>query len=75
MKQLLFYSQDIRIISDNPNKLGFENFPEFKENRHDQTALSLIIRKLGEANSGNLILNQNGINSQKNIYFIDNLMF
>ena len=67
LKQLLYYSQDIRIISDNPNKLGFENYPGFKENRHDQTVLSLLIKKFGEANSRNPILNLNEINKRKKI--------
>ncbi|SFC74941.1 hypothetical protein [Butyrivibrio sp. YAB3001] len=36
---------DPRIISDSPNKLGKDNYPGFVENRHDQTALSLIAKK------------------------------
>ncbi len=38
-------SRDPRIVSDSPNKLGKENYPGFVENRHDQTALSLVAKK------------------------------
>lgn len=38
-------SQDPRIISDSRNKMGKENYPGFVENRHDQTALSIIAKK------------------------------
>lgn len=41
----LFYSQDERIITDNPNVMGFENYHEFIENRHDQSILSLLSKK------------------------------
>lgn len=53
IKEWLFYCQDIRIITDNRNTLGKQNYKDFIENRHDQTALSLLIKKYGEANSGN----------------------
>ena len=57
LTQLLFYSQDKRIITDDPNTQGLDNYPEFIENRHDQTVLSLLIKKYGEANSGYPSLN------------------
>ena len=41
----LKYMQDPRIVTDMPNQLGVENYPEFKENRHDQTVLSLLAKK------------------------------
>ena len=68
LEELLFYSQDIRIISDNPNKLGVDNYQGFKENRHDQTVLSLLVKKYGQSNSGNPTLNPDDINNGKHIY-------
>ena len=67
LEKLLFYSQDKRIILDTPNTLGFENYPGFKENMHDQTVLSLLIKKYGEANSGNPTLTPYEINNSKHI--------
>ena len=67
IEQLLFYSQDKRIILDTPNTLGVENYPGFKENRHDQTDLSLLLKKYGEANSGNPTLSPDEINNGKHI--------
>ena len=57
LTQLLFYSQDKRIITDDPNTQGLVNYPEFIDNRHDQTVLSLLIKKYGESNSGYPTLN------------------
>ena len=67
IEQLLFYSQDERIISNRSNKLGSENYEGFKENRHDQTVLSLLIKKYGVANSGNPTLSPHDINHGKHI--------
>jgi hypothetical protein len=52
IEQLLYYSQDKRIITDQSNTQGLNNYPGFRANRHDQTVLSLLIKKYGEANSG-----------------------
>lgn len=41
----LEYMQDPRIVTDMPNQLGKENYEGFKENRHDQTVLSLLTKK------------------------------
>ena len=41
----LEYMQDPRIVTDMPNQLGKENYEGFKENRHDQTAWSLLTKK------------------------------
>lgn len=57
LEELLYYSQDKRIITDEPNTQGYKNYKEFKDNRHDQTVLSLLIKKYGEANSGKTNLN------------------
>ena len=43
----LEYMQDPRIVTDMPNQLGKENYAGFKENRHDQTAWSLLTKKHG----------------------------
>ncbi len=44
VKTWLEYAQDIRIIDDNQG-LFCDNHSEFKENRHDQTVLSLLAKK------------------------------
>lgn len=44
-KEWLMYAQDPRIITDNQNVCGLENYPEFKDHRHDQSILSLLGRK------------------------------
>lgn len=46
-KEFLKYMQDPRIVTDMPNQLGFENYEGFRENRHDQTVLSLLAKKKG----------------------------
>ncbi|WP_372757940.1 hypothetical protein, partial [Mariniflexile sp.] len=38
------FSADSRILSDDPSVLG-EDYPEFIQNRHDQTILSLLCKK------------------------------
>lgn len=45
--EFLQYVQDERIITDIPNQMGMENYPEFVENRHDQSCLSLLCKKFG----------------------------
>lgn len=47
MQNFLRYVQDERIVTDQPNCLGKENYPGFVENRHDQTCLSLLCKKYG----------------------------
>lgn len=41
------YSQTGSIITDEENELGKPNYPEFRENRHDQSILSLLSKKWG----------------------------
>lgn len=53
---------DIRIISDNPNVCGKEDYPNFIENRYDQTVLSLIAKKNG-------IIGYRPIDTKKNALF------
>ena len=52
IQEWLYYCQDKRIITDDKNTLGKPNYKGFKENRHDQTVLSLLIKKHGESNAG-----------------------
>lgn len=63
LEDLLYYSQDKRIITDDPNTLGLSNYPEFIENRHDQTILSILTKKYGFANSGKPNMNITELNN------------
>jgi hypothetical protein len=45
--EYLYYVQDKRIVTDEPNVMGKENYSEFVEHRHDQTILSLLCKKHG----------------------------
>lgn len=45
LKEWLFWLQDARAVTDQPNCLGKENYPEFVEHRHDQSILSLLCKK------------------------------
>ena len=51
LEDLLYYSQDKRIITDMPNTLGKKNYKGFIENRHDQSIFSLLIKKYGLVNT------------------------
>ena len=70
IQEWLYYCQDKRIITDDKNTLGQPNYKDFKDNRHDQTVLSLLIKKYGEVNSGFPNLNITDIKNRKimNIY-------
>jgi len=65
LEEVLYYSQDKRIITDDPNTLGINNYNGFKVNRHDQTVLSIMIKKYGQASSGKTNLDINEITKQK----------
>ena len=52
LEEVLYYSQDKRIITDQPNTLGLKNYKEFIDNRHDQSILSILIKKYGQSGSG-----------------------
>mgnify|MGYP002804121415 FL=1 len=43
----LAYVTDRRIVSDDPNTLGVANPESFKDNRHDQSVMSLLSKKWG----------------------------
>lgn len=45
VQEWLQYACDPRIITDMPNTQGLPNYPEFKDHRHDQSILSLLVRK------------------------------
>ena len=67
IQEWLNYCQDERIITDNKNVMGKNNYPGFRENRHDQTILSLLIKKYGVANSGSPNMSLNELNLIKPI--------
>ena len=52
LEELLYYSQDKRIITSEQNTLKFQNYEGFIDNRHDQTILSILIKKYGQVDSG-----------------------
>lgn len=45
LEEWLHYCLDSRIITDVPNSLGKNNYPEFKAHRHDQSVFSLLCKK------------------------------
>lgn len=47
LDEVLYYAQDMRIISDQPNVMGLPNYAEFTDHRHDQSVISLISKKCG----------------------------
>ncbi len=68
VQEWLYYCQDRRIITDDNNTLGLNNYHDFRDNRHDQTVLSLLIKKYGEANSGFSNLNITELKKRKSIF-------
>lgn len=42
LEEWLFYCQDPRILTDQPNTCGKRNYPEFYDHRHDQSVLSIL---------------------------------
>lgn len=45
ISEWLTYSQDSRVITDDANTLGLNNYAHFQEHRHDQSILSLLAKK------------------------------
>lgn len=45
IREWLYYCQDRRAISNDPNELGKPNYPQFKYHRHDQSILNLLTIK------------------------------
>ena len=64
----LYYCQDKRIITDDKNTLNQSNYKGFRDNRHDQSVLSLLIKKYGEVNSGFSNLNLIELINRKKIF-------
>ena len=64
----LYYCQDKRIITDDKNTLNQSNYKGFRGNRHDQSVLSLLIKKYGEVNSGFSNLNLIELINRKKIF-------
>lgn len=42
VEEWLSYCEDPRILTDMPNTLGYRNYPEFIDHRHDQSVLSIL---------------------------------
>ena len=68
LEELLYYSQDKRLITDMKNTQKLPNYQGFRDNRHDQTILSLLIKKYGIANSGKTNLSLDEIHKRKSIF-------
>ena len=45
VSEWLTYAQDARAITDDDNVLGSNNYPDFREHRHDQAIMSLLVKK------------------------------
>lgn len=45
IRKWLEYCRDERILTDQPNTCGLGNYPEFIDHRHDQSVLSLLVKK------------------------------
>ena len=65
LEELLYYSQDKRIITDDHNTQGQKNYEGFKENRHDQTVLSLLTKKYDLFNLDRTNVNMSNFNKTK----------
>ena len=59
LEEYLYYAQDKRIISDEPNTLGLENYEGFKAHRHDQSILSLLTKKYSQVNANKMNIDVN----------------
>lgn len=45
LEEQLYYGGDYRIITDSSNESGYDNFPTFKDHRHDQSILTNLFVK------------------------------
>lgn len=45
ISQWLTYAQDARALTDDPNVLGGDNYPGWRDHRHDQSLFSLLHKK------------------------------
>lgn len=47
LEEWLNYCTDERILTDISNRCGYDNYAEFKDHRHDQSVLSLLVLRHG----------------------------
>lgn len=47
VEEWLSFCVDPRILTDAPNNCGLDNLPEFIDHRHDQSILSILVKKYG----------------------------
>ena len=66
LKEYIYYGKDKRIITDDINTFSLPNYNEFKDHRHDQSILSILIKKYNQANSGKPNINYTLINNLNN---------
>ena len=66
LKEYIYYGTDKRIITDDINTFPLPNYKEFKDHRHDQSILSILIKKYNQANSGKPNINYKLINNFNN---------
>ena len=66
LKEYIYYGTDKRIITDDINTFQLPNYKEFKDHRHDQSILSILIKKYNQANSGKPNINYTLINNFNN---------
>lgn len=52
VKEWLGFCSDRRILTDDGNRCGLEDHPEFEDHRHDQSVISLLKLKYGIKDSG-----------------------
>ncbi len=52
VEEWLAYCSDPRILTDQPNEMGKENWPAFLDHRHDQAVLTLLCIKKGVKSFG-----------------------
>ena len=54
LEEYLYYAEDKRIITDDPNTLGLPNYEGFIDHRHDQSILSLLTKKYSQVNANKM---------------------
>ena len=59
LEEYLYYAKDKRIITDDQNVLGRENYAGFVDHRHDQSILSLLTKKYGQVNANKMNVDLN----------------
>ena len=67
----LTYASDRRILTDDSNVMNISNYPDFKDHRHDQSVLSLLIKKWNIPTFPDPSQHGNGIPSRNHSQIID----